>query len=168
MQLVQPASAGRRGPLPVLMLARDAQQEAELLAQRLLQAQAEGVGWQDMAVLCRTRAQMGAIEAALRRHRVPLTSMATQSLTRHDWQRATVKLLTLHSAKGLEFPWVVVAGLQAMPHKGEPLDEALRLLYVAMTRATQQLLLSAHGDSAVVQRVQQALQAVGQRFAAAA
>jgi ATP-dependent exoDNAse (exonuclease V) beta subunit len=43
----------------------------------------------------------------------------------------------------------------------------LRLLYVAMTRATGQLVLSAHGTSAVVQRVQTGLAAVGQQFAQA-
>ena len=166
MQLVQPASAGRRGPLPVLILARHESEEAELLAERLLQARAEGAAWQDMAVLCRTRAQMRAIEAALRRHQVPLQSMAAQTFRRFDWQAADVKLLTLHSAKGLEFPWVFVAGLQAMPLQGEPLDEALRLLYVAMTRATQQLVLSAHGGSEVVRRVQRGLKVVARQFAA--
>ena len=165
MQLVQPASAGRHGPLPTLMLARHEHEEAELLAERMLQARRDGVAWQDMAVLCRTRAQMGAIESALQRKQVPLQSMNAVAFRRFDWQRASAKLLTLHSAKGLEFGCVFVAGLQAMPLAGESLDEALRLLYVAMTRATQQLVLSAHGDSPVVQRVQQALQVVAQGFA---
>ena len=60
---------------------------------------------------------------------------------------------------------VAVAGLQALPFRGEPVDDALRLLYVAMTRATQQLLLSAHRDSALVQQIRQALQAVAVQFA---
>lgn len=167
MQLVEPASAGRRGPLPVLILARHEHEQAQLILERMLQARAEGLAWQDMAVLCRTRAQMVAIGRALRQAQVPLQSMNAQAFTRFDWQHASAKLLTLHSAKGLEFAWVCVAGLQAMPMPGEPLDEALRLLYVAMTRATQQLVLAAHGESALVQRVQQALQSVAQRFAQA-
>ena len=59
---------------------------------------------------------------------------------------------------------VLVAGLQVMPMRGESLPDALRLLYVAMTRANHTLVLSAHGQSAVVQRVQQGLAAVGQQF----
>jgi ATP-dependent exoDNAse (exonuclease V) beta subunit len=47
-------------------------------------------------------------------------------------------------------------------------DEALRLLYVGMTRATHELVLSAHGSSPVVQRVRQALQQVSRQFSAAA
>jgi ATP-dependent exoDNAse (exonuclease V) beta subunit len=55
---------------------------------------------------------------------------------------------------------VVVAGLQAMPMRSEAMDEELRLLYVAMTRATDELLLSTHGDSVMVQRVRDALAVV--------
>jgi superfamily I DNA/RNA helicase len=71
-----------------------------------------------------------------------------------------VKLLTLHSAKGLEFPAVHVAGLQAMPMRDEALEDAARLLYVGMTRATHDLALSACGASPVVERVRESLLAV--------
>ena len=45
-------------------------------------------------------------------------------------------------------------------------EAALWQLYVSMTRATRQRVLSAHGESAVVARVRVSLQAVAQRFAA--
>ena len=58
-------------------------------------------------------------------------------------------LMTIHSAKGLEFPVVFVAGLEEnlLPHSRsqestEALDEERRLLYVAMTRAKDRLYLS--------------------------
>jgi superfamily I DNA/RNA helicase len=165
LQLVQPASAGRRGPLPVLIEAADGRQEAEWVADRLLAARDAGLALEDMALLCRTKAAMGPFEQALRRRGLALQSMASLAFRRFDWRAPGVKLLTLHSAKGLEFPLVVVAGLQALPFKGEPIDDALRLLYVAMTRATRELVLSAHGPSPVVQRVRQALQAVSAHFA---
>jgi ATP-dependent exoDNAse (exonuclease V) beta subunit len=49
--------------------------------------------------------------------------------------------------------------------RDESLEDAVRLLYVAMTRATHELVLSAAGDSALVQRVRDALAAVTQQFA---
>jgi len=66
------------------------------------------------------------------------------------WQaEAGVSVMTLHSAKGLEFRVVVVTGLEdgLLPHfnaQGAPEDveEERRLLYVGMTRAQERLLLS--------------------------
>jgi superfamily I DNA/RNA helicase len=62
--------------------------------------------------------------------------MNTRAFRRFDWATPSVKLITLHSAKGLEFPHVFIGGLQALPMKDETLDDAVRLLYVGMTRAT--------------------------------
>lgn len=59
-----------------------------------------------------------------------------------------VRLLTLHGAKGLEFPVVFLAGLTAgsMPleRKDSPVDmeEERRLLFVGMTRAQEELVLT--------------------------
>jgi len=61
-----------------------------------------------------------------------------------------VLLLTMHNAKGLEFPAVVVAGLEEgiLPHAGSldddaRLEEERRLFYVALTRAREEVLLTA-------------------------
>jgi superfamily I DNA/RNA helicase len=163
--LVQPASAGRRGALPVLMVAKTEREEADLIAERIVRAHADGMPLQDMAVLCRTKYLMKPIEQALARRKIAVQSMGSDAFHRFDWRRPSVKLVTLHSAKGLEFPLVFVAGLQAMPHKNEALDDEARLLYVAMTRATHELVLSAHGNSPIVARVKASLGEVGQRFA---
>jgi len=163
--LVQPASAGRRGAMPTLLAARDANEEAELIADRARDALAGGTPLEDIAVLCRAKYLMAPIERALRARGLAVQSMQAQAFRRFDWSKPSVKLLTLHSAKGLEFPLVFVAGLQAMPMREESLDEAARLLYVGMTRATYQLVLSAYGRSPIVERVRSALAEVARSFA---
>ena len=168
LQLVQPSSAGRRGPVPLLVEAHTEGEEAELIAERIARTHADGRPLRDMAVLARTRSLMPAFERALAKRHLPCLSMATGRLRRDDWNAPSVKLLTLHSSKGLEFPCVFIAGLQALPLHGEPMDEELRLLYVGMTRATHELVFSAHGPSPMVEKVRESIAVVSAQFSQAA
>lgn len=162
-----PASAGRRGPLPVLLVARHPREEAEWLADRIAAQVEGGVPAGDVAVLFRAKFLMKPLERELRRRGVPHQAMASTPIGRFDWRQPSVKLLTLHSAKGLEFPHVVVAGLQSLPMGNETEMDAVRLLYVAMTRATHTLHLSAHADSPIVARVRASVGAAQTEFAEA-
>jgi DNA helicase-2/ATP-dependent DNA helicase PcrA len=64
-------------------------------------------------------------------------------------ERARITLMTLHSAKGLEFPLVFIVGLEEglFPHSRsllspEEIEEERRLCYVGMTRAQKKLYLT--------------------------
>ena len=71
------------------------------------------------------------------------------SFDRKEDERDQVPLLTIHAAKGLEWPVVFVAGLEekTLPHERslgavEGVEEERRLCYVALTRAAERLYLS--------------------------
>ena len=53
----------------------------------------------------------------------------------------TVKFLTMHSCKGLEFPLVAIPGVGLLGEQEDRKDEDARRLYVAMTRATRELVV---------------------------
>jgi DNA helicase-2/ATP-dependent DNA helicase PcrA len=67
----------------------------------------------------------------------------------YDPERGAVSLMTVHTAKGLEFPWVFLTGLEenVFPHArsvndDSAVEEERRLCYVAVTRAMRRLFLS--------------------------
>ncbi|MFL5304549.1 MAG: ATP-dependent helicase [Polyangia bacterium] len=67
----------------------------------------------------------------------------------YDPEKGAVSLMTVHTAKGLEFPVVFITGLEEriFPHArsvddDSAVEEERRLCYVAVTRARQQLFLS--------------------------
>ncbi|MBM3749754.1 MAG: ATP-dependent DNA helicase PcrA [Acidimicrobiia bacterium] len=78
--------------------------------------------------------------------RLSLLSEADEAQGKKD---AHVWMMTMHAAKGLEFPVVVVAGLEEglFPHSRstedeEELEEERRLCYVGLTRARERLILT--------------------------
>ena len=69
----------------------------------------------------------------------------------------SVTVVTMHSSKGLEFPVVGIPGIGAhFAHSEEPADEA-KLLYVAMTRATHELLMTYAAETLIASKVKQAM-----------
>lgn len=97
----------------------------------------------DYAAECEARGDVATVEGFL--ERVSLDS----DLDKME-ERGKVTLMTIHSAKGLEFDVVVLTGMEEdmFPYKGmdlrgdDELDEERRLAYVAVTRAKQTLILT--------------------------
>ncbi len=96
---------------------------------------------------------------------VPLVQYITEVNLRtdvDDWsgEEDAVTLMTVHTAKGLEFPVVIISGLEEgiFPHRSafyEPdeLEEERRLFHVALTRAQEEVILT-HVDRRSLRRAE--------------
>lgn len=86
---------------------------------------------------------------------------------RYDEERNAVTLMTLHAAKGLEFPVVFLVGMEeglfpsSMAIERDEVEEERRLCYVGMTRAKQKLYMT-HARSRL--RWGERLEQVASRF----
>jgi len=138
------------GPLPVLRRVTSVAQEAALLARFFPRAAREfhlGIG--ACAVLVPTERAGKRIAEELQRQKVDACFMTGKEL---DLSAKCVKVLTLKSSKGLEFPVVALAGFLDMPwpplrpemtqeERAERLAQERRTAFVAMTRAMRALLV---------------------------
>jgi hypothetical protein len=136
--LVAPISAGRHGPKPLLIKLPSIQEEADYIAQHLKEAHKTGTPWSDMAVIYRDYGIGKPVLATLRKAGIPVTYQDDITFAEKE---DTVKFLTMHSCKGLEFPLVAIPGAGRAVDEGRKSEEA-RLLYVAMTRATRELVVA--------------------------
>ncbi|HMR31213.1 MAG TPA: UvrD-helicase domain-containing protein [Geminicoccaceae bacterium] len=124
--------------------------EGDSLADRIAEAaEALRLDGTDAAAIAEARQWITSIAASDAAQLREQAAMATEA-DFHDPRADRVSLLTMHAAKGLEFPVVFVVGLEdgLMPLRfggerdGEGEAEERRLLYVAMTRAEDRLFLS--------------------------
>jgi superfamily I DNA/RNA helicase len=152
--LVVPETAGRRGDQPKIVGFADAGRELAHITSELRSMHRSGTSWKHMAVLFRTNRQGEQIAQYLAHAKVPANLSK-----RIDPGQDTVKLLTFHSSKGLEFPVVFIPFLESMPYMREDIPGEAKLLYVGMTRSTDRLVLTHHGNSRFVAEVSEALAA---------
>lgn len=94
--------------------------------------------WKDWFVLCRTNADIDLFRSLFEKKNIPTDTFKQADLTNSQiekkMQENTVKILTVHSAKGLEAPYVLSYNIRAYN------DEEARLCYVSATRARDYLI----------------------------
>ena len=147
-----PEDAGRQGLVPDVRQCVSIDAEAHCIAEWLLGRKKAGYEWPQMACLYPEHWIGERVAQVLTKHGVPI-DMAKNNRNRISTKRVAVRLLSMHTAKGLEFPCVAIAGLGFLGRHGEPVEECVRLTYVGVTRATHEALLTYSSESALVQRL---------------
>jgi len=141
--LLQPISCGRDGYEPVVIRLPSLRDEAVKIAELLSAAHEEGHAWGDMAIICRHYTEMERCAAVLRHRQLP--HEVRKGSGTFNPLADTIKLLTMHVSKGLEFPVVALSGVGQMPGDDQDESDEARLFYVAATRATQRLFIPLSG-----------------------
>jgi superfamily I DNA/RNA helicase/mRNA-degrading endonuclease RelE of RelBE toxin-antitoxin system len=138
------------GDLPILRCHRDGEQMLRLVANFIRQMSRHlRLKPQSAAVLVPSAATGEQVAKGLGKLGLPARFMMGKDL---DLDADAVKVLTLHSAKGLEFPTVVLVGLEegvlprladdmAEEERAEEAQGARRLVFVGMTRAMRGLMV---------------------------
>lgn len=150
--VVKPEMAGRHGPRPKLIRAHSIADEARQIAAQLKSFKSQGRSWRDMAVLYHANFIGDEIVAGLQQASIPFERLEKGSSRKYKVNDDSVKLMTMYQSKGLEFPVVAIAGLGHLAYRPEQEEEDARLLYVAMTRATEALVLTASKNSVFVKK----------------
>ena len=100
------------------------------------------VPYNKWAILCRTNAEIATISKHLTMARIPHDTFKQGDLSKEElttkMSENTVKVLTVHSAKGLEWDNVIVVGMRYN------CAEELNVCYVAATRARDNLIWTSY------------------------
>jgi len=146
--VVAPESAGRHGIVPILNLLQNLHAEIDYIIKCFRQYHDSGILWREMAVMYRMRFIGEEAVKAFGDAGIPVTWLQENKQTRHfDASLDNVKIMTLHSSKGLEFPVVAIPGIGYLPYKNNDSADEARLLYVGMTRAMDHLVMTYHTQS---------------------
>ena len=152
---VKPSLIDKQGVYPVYRGFKNKILEAEYVTKIINDELKEKYNYKDIAIISRFKNQLKEIKNYLEKNNIPYKEIENNEEL--DFSDDCVKLLTMHFVKGLEFKVVMIVGLndKYMPLKSfenefedvdfmESMDR--RLLYVGMTRATEQLFLTSDGN----------------------
>ena len=149
-ETIEASSSVHDGPLPVLVRGVRPKDEADWIARFVRQMARHLHLRQDAAAVLVPTSEIGrTLASRLTDAGVPATFFAGRDL---DLEADCIKVVTMHSAKGLEFPIIVVAGFYQGTYSvesdfddsgfyNERMRHERRLLYVALTRAMRGLML---------------------------
>lgn len=158
-EYIDPELADRPGQRPLIIACKEESQEPKVVVDRIIELVKPGSRYRfaDIAVLCPRVSIARRMTQELQRMQLPADFHHNQEF---DILQESVKVLTLHAAKGLEFPIVFMVGLRSgiIPWSSKEafsgkqtdtdleeadlnLNQQCNLFYVGVTRACDRLYL---------------------------
>lgn len=151
---VKPSLIDKQGVYPVCKIFKNKNEEADFITKTISKELLKEYELKDIAIIARKKDQLTEMRKYLDKANIPSTMF--ESKDEFDFNNDSIKLVTMHSIKGLEFKVVIIIGLNGkiMPlnsianeFEDEDVIESRdrKLLYVGMTRATELLFITSDG-----------------------
>lgn len=148
---VKPSFLDKQGIYPIFRVFENKSMEANYV-RNLIAKLSKNYMYGDIAVIARTNGQINELSTYLESAKLPFKLMTSKD--GYEFGDDKVKILTMHSIKGLEFKVVIMIGLNCksiplkmsgMVDEGSSETRERKLMYVGMTRATERLYLTSDG-----------------------
>lgn len=151
---VKPSLIDKQGVYPIYRGFRSKEQECEFIINTIKNQLKDKYQYKDIAIISKIKNQLNEIKEYLENNNIPYREIKNNE--EMDFKENSIKLLTMHAIKGLEFKIVMISGLnnnciplKSVANEFEDSDmiesRDRKLLYVGMTRATEQLFLTSDG-----------------------
>jgi len=152
--VIAPESAGGSGPYPVFRLFNQDEEELDYILRCIKKWINEGQLPNEIAVIVPGKNTASMIGERLNSIGIKnLCLIDKKSKAAYDPNKSLVTVLTIHSSKGLEFDTVVLSDVDRIQYVAKELVDQVRLMYVGMTRAKSNLLITASGDTVFTERL---------------
>lgn len=155
-EYISPTCTNRHGPKPVLVNCDTSDEEASFVVGEILHlCQTGGYRLSDIVILARSKDALNPFKRRLGKENILFAHYRDEDF---DILENQVKLITMHSAKGLEFPVVFLTGINdgvvplasrlrssVSSDVSAAIEQDRKLLYVSMTRASERLYITCLG-----------------------
>ncbi|WP_411680046.1 S24 family peptidase [Clostridium thailandense] len=145
---VKPSLIDKQGDYPIYRRLLNEEEQAAYVANQI-RILSKNYKYKDIVIVAKNKNSLGNMNNYLNKAKIPNVIVGKSD---DDFDSEKVKLLTMHSIKGLEFKVVMLIALNegVIPYLSysDPEEQAMqqsmerKLLYVGMTRATEQLYLT--------------------------
>ena len=152
-EYVVPGRAVRNGPPPEVRRL-SSREDSRRFALEWIQARlARGVPPRSMLLLGLNKLEIEQLSRWLNQAGIPASLVGTTT------PQGNIRVSTIHSAKGFDAGHVLLLGGHELEQRDE--EDGRRLLYIAMTRASEELCVCYHRDSKLMNELEAALAAMG-------
>lgn len=163
VEIIPPQFTKRRGPEPLIYRSKNTQIEMAFVAKSINYLRREkSLTLKDIAILYRVKESnqvhiIDELGKALDENHLQYNWVTENEQTKKSFNREedSIKVLTIDSAKGLDFRAVFIISIETMPRNAGKSDEVddreISRFYIGMTRALEWLFLSYSGESPFTQ-----------------